>query len=219
MSRSPMGASAPVNSLSAAWSRRASSAPRVWMPTIAKASGAGFFSAISWAIRRSVRLRSSRSSTTFSLADNFASFLASQGLVKGRPQRSKGWGLFRRFGLLDGLARVVARKLFVPRTVAFPGAAWDEGRLSALGEGDFDDVEIPRRHARLKDVAGLVEDRADVVAGGDVDQREHLYVGLAGDGGGLAHGRVAGVGGSLHLLLGEAGVMDEEVGVGRRRDG
>ena len=46
------------------------------------ASGSGFFSAISWAIRRSVRLRSSCSSTTFSLT--LRSFLASRDLVKGR---------------------------------------------------------------------------------------------------------------------------------------
>ena len=51
-------------------------------------SGSGFFSAISWAIRRSVRLRSSCSSTTFSLT--LGSFLASRDLVKGRPQPSSG---------------------------------------------------------------------------------------------------------------------------------
>ena len=43
----------------------------------------GFFSAISWAIRRSVRLRSSCSSTTFSLTSIYT-FLASQDRVKGR---------------------------------------------------------------------------------------------------------------------------------------
>ena len=55
-----------------------------------------------------------------------------------------------------------------------------------------------------------------MVAGGDVDQGEHLHVGLAGDRGGLADGRVAGVGGALGLLLGEAGVVDQQLGVGGR---
>ena len=65
---SPIGTSAPVSSPSRACRRRASTAPRVWMPTSASASGSGFFSAISWAIRPSVRRRSSRSSTTSRVA-------------------------------------------------------------------------------------------------------------------------------------------------------
>ena len=64
---SPIGTEASVSSPSRAWRRRAMRAPRVWIPTTAKPSASGFFSAISWAIRCSVRLRSSRSSTTFSL--------------------------------------------------------------------------------------------------------------------------------------------------------
>ena len=72
--------------------------------------------------------------------------------------------------------------------VAFAGAVWDQGRLSSLGEGDFYVVEVARGDARLEYVPGLVEDRADVVAGGDVDQGEHLHVGLAGDCCGLADG-------------------------------
>ena len=64
---SPSGTSAPVSSPTSACRRRARTAPRVWIPTSAKPSGPGFFSTISWAIRTSVRRRSSRSSTTVSL--------------------------------------------------------------------------------------------------------------------------------------------------------
>ena len=76
---SPIGSSTAVSSPSMACSRRASRAPRVWMPTIAKPSASGFFSAISWAIRRSVRRKSSRSSTTFSLTLCFLPGLAGPG--------------------------------------------------------------------------------------------------------------------------------------------
>ena len=47
-----------------------------------------------------------------------------------------------------------------------------------------------------------------------MDQGEHLHVRLAGDGGGLADGGVAGLGGALDVLLGEAGVVDQQLGVG-----
>ena len=92
-------------------------------------------------------------------------------------------------------------------------------RVSSLGEGNLDLVEVFGGDGRLEDLLRLLEHLADVVAGGDVDEGEQLHVGLGGDGGGLADGRVAGFGGPLHLLLGEGGVMDEQVGVGRGGDG
>ncbi len=47
-----------------------------------------------------------------------------------------------------------------------------------------------------------------------MDEGEQLDVRLGGDRGRLAHRRVAGLGGALGVLLGEAGVVDEQVGVG-----
>src|SRR5919202_1839696 len=64
MSRSPNGMSEPVSSPTRACSRRPRGAPRVWIPTRASESSPGFFSTISWAIRTSVRRRSSRSMAT-----------------------------------------------------------------------------------------------------------------------------------------------------------
>ena len=62
-----------------------------------------------------------------------------------------------------------------------------------------------------------------MVTGGDVDQGQQLDVGLAGDRGGLGEGPVPGFGGALDLLLGKAGVVDQQLGVGgsgdRRRRG
>ena len=84
-----------------------------------------------------------------------------------------------------------------------------------LRKGDDDLVEITGGDASAEDLARLLEHLADVIAGGDVDEGEHRHVGLGGDRGGLADRRVAGFGGALGLLLGEAGVVDEELGVGR----
>ena len=53
---------------------------------------------------------------------------------------------------------------------------------------------------------------ADVVARRDVDDGEHLDLGLAGDDRGLARRRVPGFGGSLRLLVGEAPVVDQQLG-------
>src|SRR3954470_15234828 len=91
--------------------------------------------------------------------------------------------------------------------------------FSSLGEGQIDDVEVFGGDGGLEDLFRLLDHLADVVAGGDVDEGEQLYVCLGGDGGGLADGRGAGIGGPLGLLLGERGVVDEQVGVGRGRDG
>ena len=92
-------------------------------------------------------------------------------------------------------------------------------RVAPLGEGDLDHVEVARRERRLEDLAGLLEHVFDVVAGGDVDEGEHLHLGLAGDRRRLADGRVAGVERALGLLLGEAGVVDEQLGAPGRLDG
>src|SRR6478672_4322221 len=83
MSRSPKGTSDPVSSPTSACSLLPRTAPRVWMPTRATPSEPGFFSTISWAIRTSVRRRSSRSRTTLSFVLNTCPFLASQDRVKG----------------------------------------------------------------------------------------------------------------------------------------
>ena len=46
---------------------------------------------------------------------------------------------------------------------------------------------------------------------------EHLRLGVAGDGRGLDDRRVVGVEGAARLLLGEARVVDEQLGAGGRR--
>ena len=83
---------------------------------------------------------------------------------------------------------------------ALAGAVGDQLGLAALGEGDLDDVEVARSDGRLEDPARLLQHLADVVAGGDVDEGQHLHVRLGGDGGCLADGRVAGFGGPLRPL-------------------
>src|SRR6188472_1338509 len=67
MSSSPSGTSVSSRSLSSSCSRRARSAPRRWMPTMARRSCSGFFSTISCAMRTSVRRMSSPSRTSLSL--------------------------------------------------------------------------------------------------------------------------------------------------------
>src|SRR3954454_9425805 len=141
MSRSPKGRSEPVNSPRKTWRRRASTAPRVWMPTTAKRSESGFFSAISWAIRRSVRLRSSCSSTTFSL------------ILRWLPSWPHGTGLK---DALTVAARAAGRgrsspaqKLGrlgedLPRPAVVTGSVRDELGFSALGQRDYDLVEVAR---------------------------------------------------------------------------
>src|SRR4051794_39458422 len=209
MSMSPSGTSAPVSSPTIACSLPARTAPRVWMPTSASSPEPGFFSAISWAIRFSVRRRSSRSSTTFSLtlapsrplwtALKEPTRRGYQGLRRMRP------GLPSRDGLLlGGVGRLdLGRPLVAP----VAGALLDQGRLAPLGERDLDEVEVARRDRRGERLAGLVEDGLDVVAGGDVDEGEQLDGGLTGQRRRLACSRMAGLGGALCLLLGEARVV------------
>ena len=172
----------------------------------------GFFSAISCAIRLSVRRRSSCSSTTFSLTLSLPSWPHWTGLKDARSVAARVAGPVwpRPHELRGGLA-----------STALPGArrrslgsVRDELGVAPLRERDLDQVEVAGGDGGLEDLLGLLEHLADVVAGGDVDQGEHLHVGLAGDRGGLADGRVAGFGGALDLLLGEAGVVDQQLGVG-----
>src|SRR6185295_7283142 len=96
---------------------------------------------------------------------------------------------------------------------------WDEMGLASLGEWQLDDVEVFGGDGWLEDLPRLLDHLADVVAGGDVDQRQQLHVRLGGDGGRLTDGRVPGLGGALHLLLGEGGIVDQQVGVGGGGDG
>src|SRR6187455_1614626 len=143
------------------------------MPTTARRSESGFFSAISWAIRRSVRLRSSCSSTTFSFT-SVASFLASRDRVKGRGECSSGGGVAMGQATRGrGPRRTTAgrvRRGPLPLVVRFPGSVWDQVGVSSLRERQFDLVEIFRGYDRLEDLPCLLDDLADVVAGGDVDE-------------------------------------------------
>src|SRR5437868_3354852 len=91
----------------------------------------------------------------------------------------------------------------LPLPALVPGSVWDELGFSSLRKWQFDLVEVFGGYYRLEDGLRLLDRLADVVAGGDVDEGEELYVGLGGDGGGLAEGRVAGFGTALGLLLGE----------------
>src|SRR5215218_10120398 len=140
MSRSPIGRSEPVSSPRKTWRRRARTAPRVWMPTTARRSESGFFSAISWAIRRSVRLRSSCSSTTFS----FTSVLPS-------------WphGTWLKDGGSVAVGSAADRGL--PRSFPLHGSVWDELGFSALREGQLDDVEVFGGYYRLEDRLCLLD--------------------------------------------------------------
>src|SRR3954463_11357972 len=91
--------------------------------------------------------------------------------------------------------------------------------LTSLGERQLDHVEVFGGDRRLEDLFCLLDHLAHVVAGGDVDEGEQLHVGLGGDGGCLPDGRVAGFRRALDLLLGEGGVVNQQVGVGGRGDG
>ena len=53
------------------------------------------------------------------------------------------------------------------------GAVLDQARLAALGKRDLDQVEVARRDRARERLARLGEHRADVIARGDVDEREH----------------------------------------------
>ena len=86
---------------------------------------------------------------------------------------------------------------------------------AALGKRDLDDVEVARRLGRRELLARLGEHLADVVARGDVDQGEQPHARLPGQLGRLAGGGVAGLGGALGLLVGEARVVDEQLGLVR----
>ena len=84
------------------------------------------------------------------------------------------------------------------------GPVLDQPRLAALRERDLDHVEVARRLGGRELLARLGQHLADVVARGDVDQGEQLHARLARQLGRLAGGRVAGLGGALDLLVGEA---------------
>src|SRR3982751_2496365 len=163
MSRSPIGSSEPVSAPRKTWRGRARTAPRVWVPTIARRAESGFFSAISWAIRRSVRLKSSCSSTTFSLT-SVASFLASRDRVKGRLHGSTGGG--GPGEAPPGATAGGGAGGGLPRAFFLHGSVGNEMGCSSLWEGELDLVEIARGDGWLEDLFCLFDHLADVVAGG-----------------------------------------------------
>ena len=194
---SPIGSSAPVSSPTRACRRRASRAPRVWIPTSAKPSGSGFFSAISWAIRRSVRLRSSCSSTTFSLILWLPSWPLGTGLKdgaqgtreaagRGRPSPAQQMGRLGR-----GPTRPRRRR----------GLRSGRAGVSALGEGDLDLVEVARGDDRLERPRGPRRGSRRRGSGRRCGRgRAASRAASPATRGGLARGRVAGFGGPLRVL-------------------
>src|SRR6185312_6953751 len=170
MSMSPIGSSVPVSSPRKLWRRRAKTAPRVWMPTTASRVGSGFFSAISWAIRRSVRLRSSCSSTTFSLI-LLPSWPRGTWLKDGLNVAAGcgcSLGVGRRRGFFSGHRG----NLPLPPV---PGAVLGQAWIAPLGQRHHDLVEVARGDAVGEHLTGLLQRLADVVAGGDVDEGKHLH--------------------------------------------
>src|SRR4051794_32237126 len=198
MSRSPSGTSASSSSSTWALTRAASSAPRRWIPTIASASGSAFFSTISWAMRTSVRRMSSRSRTTFS-GESIPSFLASRDRVKGACvsvlQASSGGG---------GASALRCRR-------GRRGA--DQLGLALLRERHLDRVEVARDLGVREDRARLLAHLPAAVPCGQMRQREQTDLGVAGERGGLAGGRVPGLLRALGLLGGERRLVDEDVGL------
>ena len=93
----------------------------------------------------------------------------------------------------------------------------DQVRLAALGEAGS-----RSGRSRAGAPCGSKTSRASsstsphVVAGGDVDQGEQLRPPPRGRPRPPGRGRVAGVGGALRLLLGEARVVDQQLGAARR---
>src|SRR3954452_9498258 len=197
MSRSPSGTSASSSSSTWALTRAASSAPRRWIPTIASASGSAFFSTISWAMRTSVRRMSSRSRTTFS-GKSISSFLASRDRVKGACvsvlQASSGGG---------GSALRCRR--------GRRGA--DQLGLALLRERHLDRVEVARDLGVREDRARLLAHLPAAVPCGQMRQREQTDLGVAGERGGLAGGRVPGLLRARGLLGRERRLVDEDVGL------
>src|SRR5436190_16614108 len=198
MSRSPSGTSASSSSSTWALTRAASSAPRRWIPTIASASGSAFFSTISWAMRTSVRRMSSRARTTFS-GESIPSFLASRDRVKGACvsvlQASSGGG---------GASALRCRR-------GRRGA--DQLGLALLRERHLDRVEVARDLGVREDRARLLAYLPAAVPCGQMRQREQTDLGVAGERGGLARGRVPGLLSPLGLLVDEGRLVHEDVGL------
>ena len=205
---SPIGSSTPVSSPSRAWSRRASRAPRVWMPTIARALG------IRVLLGDLVGDAPQRPPQVIALEHDLLAHFS-----------LPSWPLWT--GLKDGpvAARAAGGEAHRRRNrrEARRGPSGSPSRAPfgtapdhrAPGR-DLDQVEVAGGDGRLEDLPGLLEHLADVVARGDVDEGEHLHPRLAGDRRRLADGRVAGFERPLDLLLGEAGVVDQQLGAARR---
>ena len=111
------------------------------------------------------------------LAHFCCSFLASRDRVKGR-RAALAAGRRPLRPLSANCAAVVAR-------VGLPGSRRSRAPFGMSsgsprsGNGISIEVEVAGGDGGLEDLAGLLEHLADVVAGGDVDQGEHLHVGLA----------------------------------------
>src|SRR3954453_16334097 len=201
MSTSPSGTLAPSSSSTSDFRRAARSAPRRWIPTIAKPSGSAFFSTTSCAMRTRVRRTSSSSRTTFS-GCSIPSFLASRDRVKGGRlswlQASSACG-GKSGGRPGG-----------PRLQVYPP---DEVGLALLGERDLDGVEVARDLGGREGLTRLLADLAPAVARRDVRQREQAHLRVARQRRRLARGRVPGLSRALGLLVGERRLVDEHVGL------
>src|ERR1044072_2747637 len=134
MSISPSGTGRPARPPLSPRRRRAVSAPRGGMPTIAIGSSP-FRSMISCAIRTSVRLRSSRSRTAWLKAA--CPFSASLDLVKGTDDSSLTPGRTGPFAMLLEAHR---------------------GGLPPFPVRHFDHVEVARHDRRLEHLARLLLD-------------------------------------------------------------
>src|SRR2546427_5832358 len=159
MSISPRG-TGPSRSFSIKARRRlAIRAPRVWMPTIAIGSWP-FRSTISWAMRTSVRCKSSRSRTAWVTT---CSFLASRDRVKGTDGASVSaapeGSIARGGGLLD----LVSLAIVTPP---------HQLRRAPFAVGNLDQVEVARHDRVLEGGTRLLLDHGREVARRQVRKSE-----------------------------------------------
>src|SRR3954453_8069361 len=149
-------------------------------------------------MRTSVRRMSSRSRTTFS-GDSIPSFLASRDRVKG--------------ACVSALQASSGRGGSALRCRGGRVAPADQLGLALLGERHLDRVEVARDLGVREDRARLLAYLPAAVPCGQMRQREQTDLGVAGERGGLAGGRVPGLLRALGLLGGERRLVDEDVGL------
>src|SRR5579875_1282241 len=116
-------------------------------------------------------------------------FAAAAGVRGGRSRRRRAFAAGVRGG--GGRSRRRAAPASLGERLALAVLPADEAGGAALGVGDLDRVEVARENGVGEDGAGLVAQQAERVPGGEVGEREHPRLGVAGDLGGLASGRVA----------------------------